>query len=230
MGGDPSQYYRSVGNRFRNNLVVEPHSFSISIRKMAQHDSTALEADNRFLNNTFLIMAGAPKVVFGDRSFDNPKLFEKGYKNATGNVFVTSLRMLRASDRDRIHEALKKVLNSLRLVKGGPSIAVDKVKLKDIWALGSKTTAMGYWVEGDDKNYLLLDLAAPDTFRLSASAKTAEVWDFPVLKGAVKKPFEKKGNLLTGSVDGPFALVTGLDDGTRPIRLRVKTGETRPGK
>ena len=236
---DGGRYWHSSDNLFQNNVVVEPHNFTISVRRSQDHDSTTLKAANRFVGNVFMVQHGTSQVHFGHDLLPDPQALDAATRNATDNVCVKTIADLdKRSDHGaqppsagaqlkrhsggplcsittRVNDALKAVLNALVLAEPALDLKVKRVRLKEIWPLGGTAPIFGYWVDADGKPLLMLDVAKPGSFQLVNAGPRALLWDFPILGKPVRRELTAASGLLTAKVDGAFALIAGLSPATK---------------
>lgn len=205
-----------VQNTIQRNLVVEPELAALCVERGKKHDPTAPEANNRFLENTFLVGGGDSRLAFGSRRFTSARALDAAAANARDNRSVSALTQLDKASAERLNEALKRVLNALRVAEPRVNVRASSVRLEGIWHLDKPGKATGYWLKADKAHYLLLDVAAPGEIRLTGSG-TPVLWDFPVLRLPVRAPLARVGEALTAKVEGPCALVAGLEDDARPV-------------
>ena len=209
------RYWHSSDNVFQNNVVVEPHNFTIALRRSQDHDSTTLKAANRFVGNVFMVQHGTSQVHFGHDLLPHPKALEAATSHAKGNVYIRAFDDLDERSMARVNDALKAALNALVLAEPALDLKVKAVRLKGIWPLGGTAPIFGYWVDADRKPLLMLDVAKPGSFQLVNAGPRALLWDFPILGKPVRRELIAASGLLTVKVDGAFALIAGLSPATK---------------
>ena len=181
-----------------------------------KHDPTAPEANNRFLENTFLVNGADSRVAFGNRRFTSARALDAAAANARANRSASDLTQLDKATAERLNDALKRVLNALSVADARLDIRAQNVCLEAIWHLRGPGKATGYWLKAEKVHYLLLDVAAPGEIRLRGSG-TPLLWDFPVLRAPIRTPLVQVGDVFTAQVEGPCALVIGLEADAHPV-------------
>jgi hypothetical protein len=86
-----------VENTIQRNLVVEPERAALCVESGKKHDPTAPEAENRFLENTFLVSGGDSRLAFGSRRFASA--LDAAAANAQANRSASDLTQLDSYDR-----------------------------------------------------------------------------------------------------------------------------------
>jgi hypothetical protein len=203
-----------VGNTIQRNLVIEPELAALCVES-ARRDPTAPEANNRFLQNTFLVSGADSRLAFGSRRFASADALDAAAANAQGNRSPSDLTELDTATTDRLNKAFERVLDALNMVDERLSVRASNARLEAIWHLEGPGKATGYWIRAEGERYLLLDVAAPTEVRLAGSG-TPVLWDFPVLRAPVSTPLTRAGEALTAHVEGPCALIVGLGDDASP--------------
>ena len=205
-----------VENTIQRNLVVEPELAALCVESGKKHDPTAPEANNRFLENTFLVNGADSRLAFGNRRFTSARALDAAAANARANRSASDLTQLDKATAERLNDALKRVLNALSVADARLDIRAQNVCLEAIWHLRGPGKATGYWLKAEKVHYLLLDVAAPGEIRLRGSG-TPLLWDFPVLRAPIRTPLVQVGDVFTAQVEGPCALVIGLEDDAHPV-------------
>jgi hypothetical protein len=205
-----------VENTIQRNLVAEPELAALCVESGKKHDPTAPEANNRFLENTFLVSGADCRLAFGSRRFTSAGALDAAVANARGNQSPSDLSQLDKATAERLNDALKRVLNALSVADARLNVRAPSVRLEAIWHLRGPGKVTGYWLRVERAHYLLLDVATPGEIRLRGSG-TPLLWDFPVLRPPVRTPLVRVGEVFTAHAEGPCALIIGLEDDAHPV-------------
>jgi len=206
-----------TGHTVRNNIIVEPRTFSLHIDK----ESVSVEAKNRYERNTLLVESGSGRGHFGSRSYADREGFLSAVPASSGNRWVTDISQLNGNEAARLNDAFKRILNALAVVDPRLRFNVSSSALEAIWPLGDRSEAIGYWVKADGTHYLLLDVSKPANIRLAGSGKPC-LWDCRVLHPPVRVPLSRDDETFVGRVEGPFALITGLGSNAHPASVSTR--------
>jgi len=225
---DP-EWFVATNNLIRKNLMVDGCNFTISLTGGSTPDATTIEAKNRFRDNTFLVVRGKAGAILGNDTLADPTELDKKYRNASGNVVIRDVAGLDRASRRKLNAALTRILNVLPLADGGPALKVRKAELKAIWSLGAHDGSFGYWIDADGQFILMLYTPKADTLQLLTASDKAELWDFPPLEPTLRQALKRNGNIAMASVNGPFAIITGLDQRALPLGELMKLSARAQG-
>ncbi|MDI9432420.1 MAG: right-handed parallel beta-helix repeat-containing protein [Planctomycetota bacterium] len=217
---DRDDVHPVVENTIQRNLVVEPELAAMCVES-GKRDPTAPEANNRFLANTFLVSGADSRLAFGSRRFTSADALDEAAAGAQGNRSPSDLTQLDKATAERLNDALKRVLNALKVADARLDVGAPSVHLEAIWRLRGSAKATGYWLRTEREHYLLLDVAVPGEIRLTGSG-TPLLWDFPVLRAPVRVALARVEDAFAAHVEGPCALVIGLGGDASPGQTPVE--------